>query len=160
MARYVWQLDSFLVDAVRFLHVDTVQIEKSNPLLKITRLAFQFCQESDQLTDETKLLSQRLFSFRDSEVEYLFDWARGLSQSSRPSLDDPDELQRDLRELLVRLNELMFTLADQEGVRARLACSTNPLKVCFQDSVIRYPSSVIRHPSSVSFCYILCYTHP
>lgn len=119
-----WQLDSFLVDAVRFLHVDTVQIEKSNPLLKITRLAFQFCQEADQLTDETKTLAQSLFSFRDSEAEYLFDWARGLSQSCRPSLDDPDELQRDLNELLVRLNELMFTLADQAGVRARLAGST------------------------------------
>ena len=121
-----WQFDSYLVDAVRFLHVDLAQIERSNLLLKVTRLAFQFCRNPQQLTDETTTLAQRLFHFRSSEIEYLFSWARDLFQGGQPKLDDPEQLQSDFTAQLTRLTELMFTLADQEGVRARLNCSSTP----------------------------------
>ena len=116
-----WQFDSFLVDALRFLHVDPQQIERSSPLLKITRLAFQFCRQPQKLSEETTALAQRLFSFRGSEIAYLFDWAHGLYSPGQPRLEDPEQLQREFSAQLTALNELVFTLADQEGVRARLS---------------------------------------
>ncbi len=121
-----WQFDSFLIDAVRFLHIDTVQIERSNPLLKMTRLAFQFCRQPEQLSEETTLLAQRFFGFKSSEIEYLFSWARDFYQQYQPQLDDLEGLRVDFAAQLLRLNELMFILADQEGVRARLAGSNTP----------------------------------
>ncbi len=120
-----WQFDSFLVDAVRFLHVDAQQIERSSPLLKITRLAFQFSREPQKLSETTTELAKRLFSFRGSEMAYLFDWARDLYQSSQPALDDSELLLREFSAQLNALNELVFTLADQEGVRARLSGSNS-----------------------------------
>jgi signal transduction histidine kinase/HD-like signal output (HDOD) protein len=121
-----WQFDSFLVDAVRFLHIDTAQIERSNPLLKMTRLAFQFCRQPEQLSEETTLLAQRFFGFKSSEIEYLFGWARDFYQQHQPQLDDLEGLQVDFAAQLLRLNELLFILADQEGVRARLAGNSIP----------------------------------
>jgi len=121
-----WQLDSFLVDAISFLHIDIEQIERNSPLLKISRLAQQFCRNPEQLTDESRALSERLFSFRSSEINYLFDWAHGLYKVQSPPLDDNQKLRREISAAQQRLAELTFVLADLEGVRARLAACTRP----------------------------------
>ena len=121
-----WQLDSFLADAIRFLHADIDQIEQSSVLLKIARLAQQFCQNPHQLTAETEVLAERLFGFRKSEIDYLFDWARGLYPTFGSFLTDPEKLQEELSSALERLTELSFILADQEAARARLASGNTP----------------------------------
>ncbi len=115
-----WQLDSFLADAVRFLHADIVQIEQSGVLLKISRLVQQFCQDSQQLTVETEALAERLFGFSKSEIDYLFDWARGLYPTFGTFLDNSEKLQEEMAAALDRLTELSFMLADQEAARTRL----------------------------------------
>ena len=122
----LWRLDSFLADSVRFLHADIAQIEKSSLLLRIARMAQQFCQSPEQLTPETESLAGRLFGFRTSEIEYLFDWTRGLYPAFASILDDPAALKADFDAALARLTELIFALADQEAARARLAGSENP----------------------------------
>ena len=121
-----WQLDSFLVDAIGFLHIDIEQIENNSPLLKIARLAQQFCQNPHHLSDEGRILSERLFNFRKSEINYLFDWAHGLYKKYAPALDDTEKLQNELTADQNRLAELTFALADLEGVRARFARCTRP----------------------------------
>ena len=121
-----WHLDSFLVDAVRFLHVDVPQIENGGLLLKITRLAQQFCLSPDQLTPELEALGERLFQFRKSEIDYLFDWAHGLYSSQTPPRDDYEQQRNELKRVLRRLTDLIFILADQESVRARLAETQGP----------------------------------
>ena len=121
-----WQLDSFLADAARFLHADIAQIKQSSILLKIARLAHQFCQCPEQLTVETEELAEDLFSFRKSEIDYLFDWISGLSPSFGTFLNDPEKLDADLTATLDRLTELSFMLAEQEAARARLASGENP----------------------------------
>lgn len=121
-----WQLDSFLADAVCFLHADIAQIEQSSVLLKIARLAQQFCQNPQQVTADTEVLAERLFGFSKSEVDYLFDWAHGLYPAFGTFLADPDKLQGELAVALERLTELSFILADQEAARARLATGKAP----------------------------------
>ena len=121
-----WRLDSFLADAIRFLHADITQIEQSGTLLKIARLVQQFCQDSQKLTAETEVLAGRLFGFSQSEVDYLFDWASGLYPPFGAFLDDSERLQAELAIALDRLTELSFVLADQEAARARLGTGRNP----------------------------------
>lgn len=121
-----WQLDSFLIDAIRFLHNDVAEIENCSQLLKIARLAQQVCLQPQQLTKETEQLAERLFQFRPSEIAYLFSWAQGLYQSQAPPLDDPQQLLEDLKTARGRLIDLIFALADKEGARARLLGCSRP----------------------------------
>lgn len=120
-----WQLDSFLGDAICFLHADIAEIEQSHPLLKIARLTECFCRNPLQLTGETEALAERLFDFRKSEIDYLFDWVSGLYPSFVTILNDSEKLQLEMSAALDRLTELTFMLADQEAARARLADGKN-----------------------------------
>ncbi|SHI95954.1 His Kinase A (phospho-acceptor) domain-containing protein [Malonomonas rubra DSM 5091] len=121
-----WKLDSFLIDAVRFLHQDVVQIENSSQLLKIARLSHQICQHPLELTDDVRQLAERLFQFSRSEIDYLFSWAKGLYKGAIPALEDPEKLREQLKEARGRLIDLIFALADQEGARARLLGNNRP----------------------------------
>lgn len=116
-----WRLDSFLADAVRFLHADIAQVEQSTTLLKIARLAQQFSQKPDSLNSETGHLAERLFGLTFSEITYLFEWARGLCPAYSEFLDDEEKIRADFDESVERLTVLIFTLADREAARARLA---------------------------------------
>lgn len=120
-----WQLDSFLADAIRFLPADIAQIEQSSMLLKIARLVQQYSQNPQQLMVETEVLAERLFGFRKSESDYLFEWVSGLYPSFGICLNAPEKLQEELAATLDRLTELSFMLADQEAARARLVGSKN-----------------------------------
>ncbi|MFK5925301.1 MAG: HDOD domain-containing protein [Desulfuromusa sp.] len=120
-----WQLDSFLADAIRFLHADIAEIEQSSLLLKIARLVQQFCQNPQQLMTETEVLAERLFGFSKSEIDYLFEWASGLYPPFGAFLNDTDKLQEDMAAAQDRLTELSFLLADQEAARARLGSGKN-----------------------------------
>jgi signal transduction histidine kinase len=138
-----WQLDSFLVDAISFLHVEIEQIESNGPLLKIARLAQQFCPRPEQLAEETRALSARLFGFRPSEIDYLFDWAHGLYQGCAPALADEQQLRKELTTAQNRLAELTFVLADLEGVRARLASCPGPQDLVREARQLYLESSVV-----------------
>ncbi len=121
-----WRLDSFLIDAIRFLHQDVAQIESCSQLLKITRLAQQVCQQPQQLAEETSQLAARLFQFSRSEIDYLFSWAKGLYRANTPALDDQERLRAELKDARSRLIDLIFALADQEGARSRLRGKNRP----------------------------------
>lgn len=121
-----WRLDSFLIDAIRFLHQDVAQIENCSQLLKIARLAQQVCLQPQRLSEETRQLAERLFQFSSSEIDYLFSWAKGLYQAKVPPLDDPERLRAELKAARSRLIDLIFALADQEGARARLSGKNRP----------------------------------
>ena len=116
-----WKLESFLADAIRFLQVDVSQIEHCGSLLKIARLARQFCPVPQALPEELPQLAERLFGLSASETHYLFKWAQGLYPASVALLDDAEALQADFSQNLDHLQELTFILAKQEAARARLA---------------------------------------
>ncbi len=121
-----WGLDSFLADALRFLHADIEHVERSSPMLKIARLAQQFCQQPEQITPEFETLAARLFSFSHSEASYLFDWTHGLYAGFSALARDLKALTADFERARQRLTELTFLLADQEAARARLAVCADP----------------------------------
>ncbi len=121
-----WQLESFLADAICFLHADVAQIEQSATLLKISRLVQSFSQSPRQLLAETEALARRLFGLRKSETEYLLDWASGLYPQFGSYLDNLDRLQEEMARSLVRLAEFSFILADQEAARSRLSEAKGP----------------------------------
>ncbi len=121
-----WQLDSLLVDAVRFLNVDITQIEQGSLLLRIARLVHQCSQNPQLLTPETEELAGRLFGFTQNEMECLCGWARGLYPSFGTLLSDPDRMRKDMAASLERVTEVSFVLADQEAARARLAKGKAP----------------------------------
>jgi nitrogen-specific signal transduction histidine kinase/HD-like signal output (HDOD) protein len=116
-----WNLDSFLLDSLSFLHADVNHIEQSCTLLKIVRLAHQFCREPLEPCAEFTTLSQRLFTFSGSEATYLFEWARGLYADFAALITDPEALRADFTSALERLKELAFIVAEQETARSRLA---------------------------------------
>lgn len=120
-----WPLDSFLGDAIRFLDADPTQIEQSGPLLKIARLAREFCADPVTPSEPLEQLAESLFGLRKSEIDYLFSWAGGLF----PKLPDPDRtdaLREDLEGARQRLTDLIVMLADQEALRARLYATRTP----------------------------------
>jgi signal transduction histidine kinase/HD-like signal output (HDOD) protein len=121
-----WRLDSFLIDAIRFLHNDVAEIENCSQLLKIARLAQEICQQPEGLSAESAELAERLFQFSQSESEYLFSWSKGLYQPFRPALEDQGQLVEDLKNARGQLIELIFALADQEGARARIVGNNRP----------------------------------
>ena len=120
-----WRLDSFLVDAIRFLHNDVAEIENCSQLLKIARLAQEICRQPEQLSKSAEQLGERLFQFRQSEIEYLFRWARGLYRNQAPA-QDLGQVRAELKQVRARLIDLIFALADQEGARARLIGCCRP----------------------------------
>ncbi len=120
-----WKLDSFLIDAIRFLHNDAADIENCSQLLKIAHLAQQICRQPQQLTEEAIQLAERLFQFRRSEIEYLFSWAQSLYQSQAPARNS-EQQREDLKSARGQLIDLIFALADQEGARARLVGCSRP----------------------------------
>ncbi len=121
-----WQLDSFLVDAIRFQHFSPQQIIGSSQLLKVARLAQQIACDPEQLGEKTVEMAQQIFDFRITEIEYLFDWARSLYREQPSTVDGLQRLQTELKAAFRYLTEQSFMLADQEGARARLACSCSP----------------------------------
>lgn len=120
-----WRLDSFLVDAIRFLDAAPEQLEQSGQLLKIASLTRQFCASPEQVNDTLEQLAERFFGLRKSETDYLFNWASGLFPAFRDSTR-PAELRKDLNAAGKRLSDLIFMLADQEAVRARLHQADTP----------------------------------
>ncbi|WP_303722454.1 HDOD domain-containing protein [Malonomonas rubra] len=120
-----WRLDSFLVDAIRFLHNDVAEIESCGQLLKIARLAQEVCRQPQQLSSSTAQLAENLFQFSRSECDYLFRWAHGLYQSKAPA-NDIKQLFAELKQTKGALVDLIFALADQEGARARLLGANRP----------------------------------
>lgn len=122
----LWQLDSFLSDAIGFLHVDLEQIEKNSPLLKIARLTQQISRDPSQLSQESLELATRLFSFRTSEIEYLFDWAHSLYRPAAAEADQENSPLVACQQLQGELAELTIELADLEAVRTRLRLCQRP----------------------------------
>ncbi|WP_092345307.1 HDOD domain-containing protein [Desulfuromusa kysingii] len=121
-----WNLDSFLVDTIRFLYADLSQIEGGHPLLKIARLTQQFCQSPKRLFPETEELAEHLFGLTKNEIDYLSAWAKGLYPHYGDALNDLETLQKEMAAACERLTELSFVLATQEAIRSRLGLAQNP----------------------------------
>ena len=124
-----WRLDSFLSDAVRFLAVDSRQLQSAHPLFRIARLAQLFAASGAELNPEAGRLGELFFNLRPVETDYLFDWVNGLSAPLPPNNDDAAAAVENFNQSCQRLTRQIFLIASQEAARARLTRGTTPEEV-------------------------------
>jgi HD-like signal output (HDOD) protein len=121
-----WGLDSFLADAVRFLTVDSGQLQTANPLFRIARMAQLFAASDSNLNPEAGRLGELFFNLRPSETDYLFEWVTSLSAPAFSDKDDDASAVEAFNKACRRLTRQIFLVASQEAARARLTTGTTP----------------------------------
>jgi HD-like signal output (HDOD) protein len=121
-----WGLDSFLADAVRFLTVDSGQLQTANPLFRIARMAQLFAASDGDLDPEAGRLGELFFNLRPSETDYLFEWVTSLSAPAFSDKDDDASAVEVFNKACRRLTRQIFLVASQEAARARLTTGTTP----------------------------------
>jgi len=124
-----WGLDSFLADAIRFLTVDSNQLQTANPLLRIARLAQLFAASGSETNSEVGSLGELFFNLRPSETDYLFEWVTSLSAPAFKVKDDAVSSEEAFNRACRRLTRQIFLVASQEAARARLTTGTTPEEI-------------------------------
>lgn len=118
-----WQVESFMADAISFLHLDIEQCRESSTLIRIARLSLEFCRSPFTLTDEMLSAAEKLFNFTKSDTEYLFKLAEKHYRSLSPFNGDQDDCLEEIGRVQKRLTSVVFSIADQEGIRSQLVDS-------------------------------------
>lgn len=124
-----WGLDSFLADAIRYLTVDSGQLQTANPLFRIARLAQLFAGSGSELNPEAGHLGELFFNLRPSETAYLFDWVTSLSAPAVKVKDEDASSVEAFNKACRRLTRQIFLVASQEAARARLTAGTTPEEI-------------------------------
>ncbi len=124
-----WRLDSFLADAVRFLVVDSGQLQSANPLFRVARLAQLFAASGAKLSPEAGRLGELFFNLRPVETDYLFDWVNGLSAPFPQNKHDTAVAVDNFNRSCQRLTRQIFLIASQEAARGRLTRGTTPEEI-------------------------------
>ncbi|HMB15036.1 MAG TPA: HDOD domain-containing protein, partial [Pelovirga sp.] len=124
-----WALDSFLADAIRFLTVDSGQLQTANPLFRIARLAQLFAGSAGDLNPEAGRLGELFFNLRPSETDYLFEWVTSLSAPAFKIKNDDASSVEAFNKACRRLTKQIFLVASQEAARARLTTGTTPEEI-------------------------------
>ena len=119
-----WQLESFMADAVSFLHLDIARCQEASPLIRIARLSLEICRSPFVLSDKLLSAGEKLFDFTKSETEALFVLAGKSYRSLSPFNDDAEEGLKEIGRVQKRLTSLVFSLAEQEGMSTQLFAAT------------------------------------
>ncbi|HKJ04065.1 MAG TPA: HDOD domain-containing protein [Geopsychrobacteraceae bacterium] len=120
-----WQLESFMADAVNFQHLDIEQCKDASTLIRIARLSREICKSPFELNDDTLSAAQILFNFTKSDTEYLVGLAEKQYRSLTPFDGDQNACLEEVGRVQKRLTSVVFSIADQEGIRSQLADSTS-----------------------------------
>ncbi len=113
-----WHLESFLADALRFLHHP--QVEGSSGLIRLLQLTHAVCSSPAHLSPEALELAHRHFDLAPSAMQDIFNWVerhyRGFSEYS----GDTDQLRQEELEAARQLEQLAFLLAERQAQLARI----------------------------------------
>jgi nitrogen-specific signal transduction histidine kinase/HD-like signal output (HDOD) protein len=134
-----WNFDSFIADAVSFLHLDIEQCQESSSLIRIARLSLEVCKiplssnkevlsleigkNTSVLNNEILLVADKLFGFTKSDTENLFHLAEKHYSNVSSLYTEQEDCLKKIRQMQKRLTSLVFSIADQEGIRSQLADS-------------------------------------
>lgn len=119
-----WQLESFMADAVSFLHLDIAQCQGASPLIRIARLSLEICKSPFALNDEILSTAGELFGFTKSATEDFFALTKRDYCSLSPFEGEQGDGLIEFGRVQKRLTSLAFSIADQEGIRTQLADAT------------------------------------
>ncbi|MDT8440497.1 MAG: HDOD domain-containing protein [Desulfuromonadales bacterium] len=124
-----WRIDSFLADAICLQQQPIEDCRDASVLVRIVRLAREFCESPLTLTDGLVAAADTLFGFSRSRCEELFSQA---SRQYRPLVPVNTDAQATLEEFdrsRRRLTSLAFAVAEQDAVYSQLAAADDPLKL-------------------------------
>jgi signal transduction histidine kinase/HD-like signal output (HDOD) protein len=120
-----WQFDSFMSDAIRFLHLEVEQCREASPLIRIVRFALEVCRSPFDLTAEICAVAEKLFGLSAADTERIYTRAeadfRSLSPFQVHQVYGLEEFKRDQK----RLSAVVFSIADQENIRLQLVDSVD-----------------------------------
>lgn len=143
-----WHLDSFIGDSLRFLLDDPRQLEATDSLLRIARLAQAFVQ-SDTAPDTTAThLAERFFNLRRSETNHLFSWIKKLLNKTSDSYEQSRQLFSDGCR---NLEQQMMLMASREAARTKLA------EAMTMDELAQSSIGLYLETGTVSGAQLLCY---
>jgi len=134
-----WQFESFMADAVSFLHLDIEQCQESSSLIRIARLSHEICKnpfslnndilsleigkDTFRINDEILTVADKLFGFKKSDTENLFRLNKKYYSRLSPLHTEQEDSLQKIAKMQKRLTSLVFSIADQEGIRSQLADS-------------------------------------
>ena len=116
-----WRLDSFLPEAIRCLHLTPADCRESALVVRLARLAFEFGKTPLSLPKGAAGLAGDLLGLDSAQLTAVHREAEGRYRSFDPFDGREEECRAELERTRRRLTSLVFALADQEGIRSRLA---------------------------------------
>lgn len=113
-----WQLESFLTDALKFLHHP--QVEGSGVLIRLMQLTHAVCASPAHLSSEALNLAQRHFDLNPSSMQDIFNWVERHYRGFSEYAGDLDQLRHEELEAARQLEKLSFLLAERQAHLARI----------------------------------------
>ena len=118
-----WHIDSFLAEAIRFIYLEPLDCREGALLVRIARLAFALCKTPLELPVGSDRLAAQLLDLDRRGLESAFRNAADRYRLLASFDKSPNECHQGLERNRRRLTSLVFSLAEQEGIRAHLATS-------------------------------------
>ena len=115
-----WQLESFMADAVSFLHLEIARCQEASPLIRIARLSLEICRSPFVLSEKILSAADQLFGFNKSATKELYTLAGKSYRSLSPFNGDEEDGLKEIGRMQKRLTSLVFSLAEQEGMSTQL----------------------------------------
>ncbi len=120
-----WGEDSFMAEAIRFVHLDPEYSRESSALVRINQLSQELCRSP--LSLETAVSkAEQLFGLQEEETVPLFRRAEEQYLACNPLDHHPDESLQELTKAGQRLTAFLFSLFEQETVRSHLSAAAPP----------------------------------
>lgn len=116
-----WLRESFMADAVSFLHFDVSRCQEASPLVRIARLSQEVCRSPFALSNEIRSAAALLFNFTPSETEDFFALTEKSYRNLSPFNGDQDGCLEEMGRVQKRLTSMAFSIAEQEGICRQLA---------------------------------------
>lgn len=118
-----WRLESFMADAVNFLHQDIACCREASPLIRMARLSLEICRSPFAFNEAIQVAGEQLFGLSTSESEKLFVRAGNGYDSLSPFNGDAEEVLKEFGLARKRLTSMVFSIADQEGMSTQLGAA-------------------------------------
>ncbi len=120
-----WQLDSYLSDALRFLHHS--QAEGSGTLIRLLQLAYALSLSPVNLSPETLDLGRRYFDLGSAALQKICIETEQQYSGFSELTGDPARSYQEEQENVLQLEKLVFSLAERQASLVQIGnCESQP----------------------------------
>ncbi|HKK00806.1 MAG TPA: ATP-binding protein [Desulfuromonadales bacterium] len=122
----VWRIDSFIPEAIRFIYLDPPDCREGALLVRIARVAFELCKTPFELSVDGEKIAAQLLDLDPVGLKSAFHRATERYRLLAPIDKSQDECYEELERTRRRLTSLVFSFAEQEGIRSEMAAISDP----------------------------------